>query len=89
MADDAGRRSEILAETSFLYGNAGFVEDLQAKWAGDPNAVEPSWADFFASLADSPEAVRHAKAPPAWAPTAEPTPRPDWLPAIDGLCARS
>ncbi|HWF02025.1 MAG TPA: 2-oxoglutarate dehydrogenase E1 component [Caulobacteraceae bacterium] len=86
MADDAGRLNEILAETSFLYGaNAGFVEDLQARWAKDPASVEPSWRDFFASLADSPEAVRRAGAPPAWtlAPLAEP--RPDWLPAVDGL----
>jgi 2-oxoglutarate dehydrogenase E1 component len=86
MADDAGRRSEILAETSFLYGgNAGFVEDLQSRWAKDPSSVEPSWAEFFASLADAPEAVRQAGAPPTWAPRAEAAPRPDWLPAIDGL----
>jgi 2-oxoglutarate dehydrogenase E1 component len=86
MADDAGRRSEILAETSFLYGgNAGFVEDLQARWAKDPGSVEPSWAEFFTSLADPPEAVRQAGEPPPWAPREEPAPRPDWLAPIDGL----
>ncbi len=48
MADDAGRLNEVLAETSFLYGgNAGFVEDLHARWAEDPNSVEPSWRAFF------------------------------------------
>ena len=86
MADDAGRRSEILAETSFLYGgNAGFVEDLQARWAKDPGSVEPSWAKFFTSLADPPETVRQAGEPPPWAPPMEPAPRPDWLAPIDGL----
>ena len=61
MADDAGRMNDILAETSFLYGgNAGFVEDLQARWAKDPGSVEPSWAAFFATLADTPEAVRRS-----------------------------
>ena len=58
MADDAGRLNEVLAETSFLYGgNAGFVEDLHARWAADPTSVEPSWRAFFASLPDSTDAV--------------------------------
>src|SRR5215469_2362220 len=86
MADDAGRLNEILAETSFLYGgNAGFVEDLQARWTRDPGSVEPSWAAFFTSLSDAPEAVRRSAEPPSWTPPATPEPRPDWLSAIDGL----
>ncbi|HEV7156735.1 MAG TPA: 2-oxoglutarate dehydrogenase E1 component [Caulobacteraceae bacterium] len=86
MADDAGRLNEILAETSFLYGgNAGFVEDLQARWTRDPGSVEPSWAAFFTSLSDAPEAVRRAAEPPSWAPPVIAEPRPDWLSAIDGL----
>ena len=64
MADDAGRLNEVLAETSFLYGgNAGFVEDLHARWAADPNSVEPSWRAFFASLHDSADDVQ--RAPPS------------------------
>ncbi|HEY2179453.1 MAG TPA: 2-oxoglutarate dehydrogenase E1 component [Caulobacteraceae bacterium] len=86
MADDAGRLNEILAETSFLYGgNAGFVEDLQARWARDPGSVEPSWAAFFATLADTPDSVRRSAGPPAWARPRSPEPRPEWLSAIDGL----
>jgi 2-oxoglutarate dehydrogenase E1 component len=86
MADDAGRLNEILAETSFLYGgNAGFVEDLQARWTRDPGSVERSWAAFFTSLSDAPEAVRRAAEPPSWAPPVIAEPRPDWLSAIDGL----
>ncbi|MFI4934421.1 MAG: 2-oxoglutarate dehydrogenase E1 component [Caulobacterales bacterium] len=86
MADDAGRLNEVLAETSFLYGgNAGFVEDLQAKWAADPSSVEPSWRAFFASLRDRVEEVVKSNAPPSWTPTPVAGPRPDWLSAIDGL----
>ena len=31
-------------ETSFLYGgNAAYIEELQAAYARDPNAVDPEW----------------------------------------------
>ncbi len=86
MADDAGLINEVLAETSFLYGgNAAFVEDLYAKWSADPNAVEPSWRAFFASLHDSAGDVARAAGDPSWTKAAAPAPRPDWLSAIDGL----
>jgi 2-oxoglutarate dehydrogenase E1 component len=86
MADDSGRLNDILAETAFLYGaNAAFVEDLQAKWAADPASVAPSWREFFATLADSPDAVRQAESPPTWTPEVPAAARPDWLSAIDGL----
>ncbi len=86
MADDAGRLNEVLAETSFLYGgNAGFVEDLHARWAADPNSVEPSWRAFFAQLRDKADEVIAAAAPPPWTPEPVAEPRPDWLSAIDGL----
>src|SRR5580698_1750550 len=86
MADDAGRLNEVLAETSFLYGgNAGFVEDLQARWADNPGAVEPSWRAFFESLRDKAGDVARSNAPPAWTPEPIPTARPEWLSAIDGM----
>ena len=48
MADDASLINEVLAETSFLYGgNSAFVEDLYAKWAANPDSVDPSWRAFF------------------------------------------
>ena len=58
MADDASikdlpRINQVMAETSFLYGgNAGFVEDLYARYAADPTLVEPSWKAFFDSLSE-------------------------------------
>src|SRR5271163_4542171 len=86
MADDAGRLSALLAETSFLYGgNAEFVEDLHARWAADPSSVEPSWRVFFASLADTADSIRQAGEPPTWTPEPLPEVRPEWLSAIDGL----
>ena len=66
MADDAGLINEVLAETSFLYGgNAAFVEDLYAKWAANPESVEPSWRAFFASLLDKSDEVKRAAGKPA------------------------
>jgi len=86
MADDAGLINEVLAETSFLYGgNAAFVEDLYAKWAADPNSVEPSWRAFFATLGDRAEEVTRAAVEPAWTRPSVPLPRPEWLSALDGL----
>src|SRR6202789_720228 len=86
MADDAGRLNEVLAETSFLYGgNAGFVEDLHARWAADPNSVEPSWRAFFDSIRDKASEVVEAAAQPSWTPEPIAEPRPEWLSAIDGL----
>ena len=86
MADDGSLINEVLAETSFLYGgNAAFVEGLYAKWAADPNSVEPSWKAFFASLQDRADALKGVGAKPAWTHKSAPAARPDWLSAIDGL----
>jgi 2-oxoglutarate dehydrogenase E1 component len=86
MADDAGRLNEVLAETSFLYGgNAGFVEDLQARWAENPSSVEPSWRAFFDQLRDKAGDVATNAAPPSWTPEPVAEARPDWLSAIDGV----
>src|SRR3954468_3241478 len=86
MADDAGLINEVLAETSFLYGgNAAFVEDLYAKWAADPNSVEPSWRALFASLQDRADEVKAAAVKPGWTARSAPAARPEWLSAIDGL----
>ena len=90
MADDSslapGRLNQVLSETSFLYGgNAAFVEDLYARWAANPDSVEPSWRAFFTSLNEKTDEVRRAALRPAWTPPAAPAQRPDWLSAIDGL----
>ncbi len=49
-----GRASnDILEATSFLSGtNALFVERLYEQYLADPNAVDQSWRDYFASLSE-------------------------------------
>ena len=65
--------------SSFLQGhNAEYVEQLHARYAADPNAVDAAWAAFFRTLGDDETAVRRGAAGPSWA-------RADWppLPADD------
>jgi 2-oxoglutarate dehydrogenase E1 component len=86
MADDSGRLNQVLTETSFLYGgNAAFVEELYAKWAGDPGSVEASWQAFFASLREPAAEVKAAAQEPAWTPKPFAEARPEWLSAVDGM----
>ena len=86
MADDSSGLNQVLSETSFLYGgNAGFVEELYAKWASDPASVEPSWQAFFSTLRERGDEVARAVQEPAWTPRPAPQARPDWLSALDGL----
>src|SRR5262249_17182928 len=68
MADDARRLpNTALLETSFLYGaNAGFVEEMHARYLDNPNSVDASWRAFFASLKDEAKTVKAAVAGPSW-----------------------
>jgi len=62
------------ARTSFLYGgNAGYIEDLYARYEKDPTSVDAEWRDFFQSLKDE----RSAPQSPSWA-------RPNWPLRPDG-----
>ena len=53
------------AHTSFLYGgNAAYIENLQARYAANPNSVDAEWQAFFQSLKDTaPDAARNAQGP--------------------------
>jgi len=68
MADDArSLPNTAMLETSFLYGaNATFVEEMAARYAADPNSVDPSWRAFFDQVRDDPDAVRAAVHGPSW-----------------------
>ena len=60
--------------SSFLQGhNAEYVEQLYARFAADPSAVDESWAAFFHSLGDSETDVRKEARGASWE-------RPDWPP---------
>lgn len=64
--------NEQFQNTSFLQGhNAQYVEQLYARYANDPHAVDESWRAFFEALGgDAPQG-------PSWA-------RPDWPPVPGG-----
>jgi 2-oxoglutarate dehydrogenase E1 component len=56
--------------TSFLFGaNATFIAELHARYLEDPNAVDPSWAEFFAELDDDARAVLGDLRGASWAPS--------------------
>ncbi len=56
------------ASTSFLYGgNAGYIDDLYARYETDPNTVDAAWQVFFRSLKDDPAAVLENASGPSWA----------------------
>ena len=73
------------AVTSFLYGgNARYIEDLHARYAADPKAVDAEWAAFFESLKDS-AGARALTAGPSWARSDWPVlPRSELTAALDG-----
>ncbi len=50
--------NDRLERTSFLYGaNASFVEELYARYQGDPQSVDAEWRTFFDGLGDDKEDV--------------------------------
>src|SRR5215469_7997554 len=64
---------DLESETSFLTGpNAAFIVELYARYAKDPQSVEPGWRSYFASLGDdAAEALADLRGA-SWAP-----PRPE------------
>ncbi|OYW82107.1 MAG: hypothetical protein B7Z26_03970, partial [Asticcacaulis sp. 32-58-5] len=85
MADDSGRLNQVFAETSFLYGgNAVFIEQIQEKWAKDPNSVSPAWRAFFDQLMDQPSVVADNADAGSWARDI-PAVRDELTSAMDGL----
>ncbi|WP_300551002.1 2-oxoglutarate dehydrogenase E1 component [Roseovarius sp.] len=60
--------------SSFMQGhNAEYLEQLYARYANDPNAVDEAWQSFFAQLGDGEIDVKKEAAGPSWA-------RADWPP---------
>ncbi len=66
--------NDLLHASSFLQGhNAEYIEQLYARYAADPSAVDAAWAEFFRSLGDAEADVRKEAAGASWA-------RDDWPP---------
>jgi 2-oxoglutarate dehydrogenase E1 component len=60
--------------SSFMQGhNAEYLEQMYARYADDPNAVDESWREFFNALGDDNGAAQAEAAGPSWA-------RTDWPP---------
>jgi 2-oxoglutarate dehydrogenase E1 component len=74
------------AATSFLYGgNAGYMDDLYARYEADPNAVDAQWQAFFRSLKDEREQVLKSERGPSWVlPNWPALPRGDLIGALAG-----
>ncbi len=57
------------SETSFLSGpNAAFITELYARYAEDPQSVEPGWRSYFASLGEEASAALGDLRGASWAP---------------------
>ncbi|MXQ09676.1 2-oxoglutarate dehydrogenase E1 component [Alphaproteobacteria bacterium GH1-50] len=67
--------NDIFKASSFLQGhNAEYIEQLYARYANDPNAVDEGWQEFFRQLGDSDMDAKREAEGPSWA-------RADWPPA--------
>src|SRR5215213_4297440 len=70
--------NEIFAQTAFLYGaNATYIEELYARYAKDPNAVDAEWKAFFGALKDDDSIVVKNAEGASWA-------KPNWPIAANG-----
>src|SRR6202790_2642263 len=74
------------ALTSFLYGgNAGYIEDLYARYEADPKAVDAEWQAFFQSLKDDPRNVAENARGASWGRPGWPVlERSELISALDG-----
>ena len=81
--------NEIFKASSFLQGhNAEYIEQLYARYAGDPNAVDAGWAAYFKELGDSEMDAKREAEGPSWARTDwPPVPQDDLTSALDGQWA--
>ncbi len=72
--------------SSFMQGhNAEYIEQLYARYADDPTAVDESWRAFFKGLGDPADDARAEAAGPSWARTDwPPVPGDDLTAALDG-----
>ncbi|OED46297.1 2-oxoglutarate dehydrogenase E1 component [Rhodobacteraceae bacterium (ex Bugula neritina AB1)] len=67
--------NDLFHASSFMQGhNAEYLEQLYARYANDPNAVDAAWAEFFRQMGDAELDVKAEAAGPSWACS-------DWPPA--------
>lgn len=68
MADKSrSEQNQGFLDTLFLDGgNAAYLEQMQAQYARNPNSVDASWRDYFASLGEDRTNAQHVADGPAW-----------------------
>ncbi len=78
--------NDVLHASSFLQGhNAEYVEQLYARFANNPGAVDDSWHAFFRSLDDTPAEAMAEAAGASWGRNDwPPIPNDDLTAALDG-----
>ncbi|MCB5200293.1 2-oxoglutarate dehydrogenase E1 component [Loktanella sp. TSTF-M6] len=82
--------NDVFHGSSFLQGhNAEYVEQLYARYADNPAAVDESWHAFFKSLGDSPADAKAEAAGASWNRMDwPPVPNDDLTAALDGQWAQ-
>jgi 2-oxoglutarate dehydrogenase E1 component len=78
--------NDVFHASSFMQGhNAEYIEQLYARYAENPGAVDESWREFFKALGDDPSEARAEAAGPSWARNDwPPQPADDLTAALDG-----
>ncbi|OSQ53053.1 2-oxoglutarate dehydrogenase E1 component [Marivita geojedonensis] len=78
--------NDLFHASSFMQGhNAAYLEQMYARYANDPNAVDEAWQAFFRQLGDDEVSVKKEATGPSWARTDwPPVPNDDLTAALDG-----
>ena len=78
--------NDLFHASSFMQGhNAEYLEQMYARYASDPNAVDASWQEFFSQLGDAELDVKAEAEGPSWARSDwPPQPNDDLTAALDG-----
>ncbi len=73
-------------DTAFLYGaNAGYIEDLYARYQENPAAVDAEWQAFFGALKDDRQSVEKSARGASWKTPGWPVPaNGELVSALDG-----
>ncbi len=78
--------NDIFHASSFMQGhNAEYLEQMYARYAADPSAVDEVWQEFFRQLGDAELDVKAEAAGPSWARSDWPQqPNDDWTQSLTG-----
>jgi 2-oxoglutarate dehydrogenase E1 component len=79
--------NDLFHASSFLQGhNAEYIEQLYARYAADPAAVDEAWQSFFRELGDDETEVKREAEGPSWQRTDwPPAPGDELTAALDGM----